>query len=268
MKYAGFWKRVAASIIDSIILIPVSFLIGALQTFGGAYMEGFFVGIVLSWLYFAISESQSWQATLGKKLMGIKVTDLYGKKISFARASGRYVSKFLSYITLGLGYVMVAFTRRKQGLHDLVAETLVVDSAPNISLEDFNSSNISPKTVVVSKQISDFESNSSNKIILAGFNSTGHVIRLHFDVSDPKLISQGLIIGRDASRSDLHISDTSISRVHAKIYKKDGDLWIEDMGSTNGMIVNGRKVKPGNSAFLSVSGTITIGGIDLTLGRG
>jgi uncharacterized RDD family membrane protein YckC len=268
MKYAGFWKRVVASIIDSVILIPASFLVGALQAFGGAYVEGFIVGIVLSWLYFAISESQSWQATLGKKLMGIKVTDLHGQQISFARASGRYVSKFLSYITLGLGYVMVAFTKRKQGLHDLVAETLVIESAQNFSRDDFNAPNVSSKTVVVSKQVSDFESNSSNKIILAGFNSTGHVIRLNFDVSDPKLISQGLIIGRDANRADLYISDASISRVHAKIYKKDGDLWIEDMGSTNGMIVNGRKVQPGNSAFLSISGTVTIGGIDLTLGRG
>lgn len=267
MKYAGFWKRFVASIIDSVILIPVSFLIGALQTFGGAYIEGFFVGVVLSWLYFAISESQGWQATLGKKLMGIKVTDLYGQKITFARASGRYISKFLSYITLGLGYVMVAFTKRKQGLHDLVAETLVLDDAKNPSVEVINRP-ISQKTIVVSKQLSDIESNSSNKIILAGFNSTGHVIRLNFDVADPKLISQGLIIGRDASRCDLHISDTSISRVHAKIYKKDGDLWIEDMGSTNGMIVNGRKVQSGDSVFLSVSGTITIGGIDLTLGRG
>ena len=267
MKYAGFWKRFVASIIDSVILIPISFLIGALQTFGGAYIEGFFVGVVLSWLYFAISESQGWQATLGKKLMGIRVTDLYGQKITFARASGRYISKFLSYITLGLGYVMVAFTKRKQGLHDLVAETLVLDDAKNPSVEVINRP-ISQKTIVVSKQLSDIESNSSNKIILAGFNSTGHVIRLNFDVADPKLISQGLIIGRDASRCDLHISDTSISRVHAKIYKKDGDLWIEDIGSTNGIIVNGRKVQSGDSAFLSVSGTITIGGIDLTLGRG
>jgi uncharacterized RDD family membrane protein YckC len=98
MSYAGFWRRVLASIVDSVIFIPVSFLITVTQSFGDAYIQGFFANLVIAWLYFSICESQSWQATLGKKIVGIKVTDLNGQRISFARATGRYVSKFLSSI--------------------------------------------------------------------------------------------------------------------------------------------------------------------------
>jgi uncharacterized RDD family membrane protein YckC len=70
-------------------------------------------------------ESSSYQATLGKMIFGMKVTDLYGNRISFARATGRHFAKILSGMILGIGFIMVAFTERKQGLHDLLAGTLV-----------------------------------------------------------------------------------------------------------------------------------------------
>lgn len=269
MSYSGFWRRVLASIVDSVIFIPVSFLITVTQSFGDAYIQGFFANLVIAWLYFSICESQSWQATLGKKIVGIKVTDLNGQRISFARATGRYASKFLSYLTLGFGFLMPAFTKRKQALHDLVAETLVLknDHDSFVDLKQVNSKQFS-NTVLVSKTSEYYPKlDSSTKIIMAGFNATGHVLRLSFDINDPKLFTDGLIIGRDSFRVDLHIPDPSISRIHARIYKKNDELWIEDMGSTNGMVVNGRKVLPKNSSFLSVSGTVSIGGIDLTLGR-
>ncbi len=269
MSYAGFWRRVLASIVDSVIFIPVSFLITVTQSFGDAYIQGFFANLIIAWLYFAICESQSWQATLGKKIVGIKVTDLNGQRISFARATGRYVSKFLSYLTLGLGFLMPAFTKRKQALHDLVAETLVLKNDQE-SFVDSKSLTYSQQssTVLIDKASENYHKReSSTKIIMAGFNSTGHVLRLSFDLNDPKLFTDGLIIGRDSLKVDLHIPDSSISRIHARIFKKNDDLWIEDMGSTNGMVVNGRKVLPRNSSFLSISGTVSIGGIDLTLGR-
>jgi uncharacterized RDD family membrane protein YckC len=78
-----------------------------------------------SWLYEAFMESSSYQATLGKMIFGMKVTDLNGNRISFERATGRHFAKWLSAMILFIGYIMVGFTERKQGLHDLLAGTLV-----------------------------------------------------------------------------------------------------------------------------------------------
>jgi uncharacterized RDD family membrane protein YckC len=71
-------------------------------------------------------ESSSYQATLGKMICGMKVTDLFGNRISFERATARHFAKWLSGLILGIGYIMVGFTERKQGLHDLLAGTLVL----------------------------------------------------------------------------------------------------------------------------------------------
>ncbi len=81
---------------------------------------------VAAWLYFALMESSSRQATLGKMLVGIMVTDLDGGRISFGRATGRHFAMILSALTCYIGFVMAAFTERKQALHDMIAGTLVV----------------------------------------------------------------------------------------------------------------------------------------------
>ena len=139
--YGGFWIRVVAAIIDAIILrvvvTPVSMIFGGLGMAGmmsgfphrGLGLLGGGVTFVLllfgSWLYEALMESSSYQATLGKMIFGMKVTDLNGNRISFGRATGRHFAKWLSGMILGIGYIMVGFTERKQGLHDLLAGTLV-----------------------------------------------------------------------------------------------------------------------------------------------
>lgn len=147
--YAGFWKRVAASIIDSLVTgavswmvqIPLFLLAGAGSAiFGGssygsemspvgvtmmvlAYALGFLVPLVyMSWMHSSPS-----QATLGKMAVGIKVTRLTGERISFWRAFGRYFGYILSSLTLCIGFVLAAFTERKQALHDFISDTLVVD---------------------------------------------------------------------------------------------------------------------------------------------
>jgi uncharacterized RDD family membrane protein YckC len=89
----------------------------------------FGVGLVIDWLYFALFESSVWQATLGKKALGLEVTDMQGARINFARATGRFFAKFLSGIILLIGYFMIGFTQRKQGLHDMIAGTLVIRKA-------------------------------------------------------------------------------------------------------------------------------------------
>ncbi len=134
--YAGFWKRVAAAIIDNIVLTFAGLCIGgiagviyglAVGSAGGADKLGNGIGLILGWLYFALMESSAQQATLGKMALGIKVTDLNGERISFARATGRHFSKIISAVLLLIGYLMVAFTERKQGLHDMIAGCLVVN---------------------------------------------------------------------------------------------------------------------------------------------
>jgi hypothetical protein len=82
---------------------------------------------IIWWIYTSVLLSCPWQATLGMKVCGLKITDESGKRISFGRATGRYFASFLSVCpTLGIGFLMIAWTSRKQGLHDLIARTLVV----------------------------------------------------------------------------------------------------------------------------------------------
>jgi uncharacterized RDD family membrane protein YckC len=71
-------------------------------------------------------ESSARQATLGKMALKLAVTDLEGERIGFGRATGRYFAKFLSWLTLLVGFFMAGFTQRKQGLHDILAKTLVI----------------------------------------------------------------------------------------------------------------------------------------------
>lgn len=141
-RYGGFWIRFLAAIIDAIIIeavvIPVAFIGGGVMGVAGAASGmaregvsilggaiGFAVGVVASWLYEAFMESSRHQATLGKMIFGMKVTDLAGNRISFERASGRHFAKYLSGLILLIGYIMAGFSDRKQALHDMVAGTLV-----------------------------------------------------------------------------------------------------------------------------------------------
>lgn len=145
-QYGGFWIRFVAFIIDAIVVqivvFPISLffmMIGGISSaVGGAsrdvllssmWMTGIAVramfGFVANWLYEAFLESSSRQATLGKMIFSLKVTDLYGNRISFARATGRHFAKYLSGFIFMIGYIMAGFTERKQALHDMIAGTLV-----------------------------------------------------------------------------------------------------------------------------------------------
>jgi uncharacterized RDD family membrane protein YckC len=153
VAYAGFWLRFVAYIIDGIVsgiaflilLIPLFVLTGAGAALGklisgedvnddlAAFLGvGFILGflgivVVVSWLYYAVSESSSWQATPGKKILNLIVTDMAGRRISFARASGRYFAKIITgMIPLFIGYIMAGFTEKKQALHDMIASCLVL----------------------------------------------------------------------------------------------------------------------------------------------
>jgi uncharacterized RDD family membrane protein YckC len=118
LPYAGFWMRVGAYLIDVLVLIVPIILLAFIP------ILGIILDIVGVWLYFALQESSERQATIGKRALNIYVTDLQGHRISFGQATGRHFSKILSGI-LCIGYIMVAFTEKKQGLHDMIASTLV-----------------------------------------------------------------------------------------------------------------------------------------------
>ena len=134
-EYAGFWMRVGASVIDSILTTVATFIValffGAMLGLSGGNEEGaevlgFFIGILVPWIYSAVMESSPRQATVGKAVLGIVVTDLEGKPTSFGKATGRYFGKIVSALILGIGFAMAGFTPKKQALHDMMAGCLVV----------------------------------------------------------------------------------------------------------------------------------------------
>jgi uncharacterized RDD family membrane protein YckC len=126
VRYAGFWKRVGASLLDGIIVgIPLSIIL--YLTLGLDSVTSNVISFVVQLLYTTLMESSDKQATLGKMIVGIKVTDLYGERISFGRAVGRYFAAILSGLILGIGLMMAGWTSKKQALHDMIAGTLVVN---------------------------------------------------------------------------------------------------------------------------------------------
>jgi len=152
VEYAGFWLRFLAFLIDNavmgiafvLILIPLIFLTGL----GGFISEfhpnedmndvGIFmligllflaatVSLVFTWLYHALMESSEWQATVGKKVLGLVVTDMAGQRVSFWRATARHFAKIITnMVPTFIGYIMAGFTERKQALHDMLAGCLVL----------------------------------------------------------------------------------------------------------------------------------------------
>lgn len=145
VSYAGFWIRFLAHVIDSVVLsavvVPLMFLVIGMGALGSARNQGaaataalalftiiFVVLFASQWLYYALMESSGKQGTLGKMVLKLKVTDMNGNRITFGRASGRYFAKWISSMTMLIGYIMAGFTEKKQALHDFIAATVVLKS--------------------------------------------------------------------------------------------------------------------------------------------
>ncbi|WP_051304518.1 RDD family protein [Chitinilyticum litopenaei] len=142
--YAGFWERFAAHFIDNLLigivaygLVIVIFMLVGLGavTQGGEAMSAlgvlamlltWVILIVVPWLYFAKMESGERRATLGKRALGLAVQRDDGEAIGFGRASGRYFAKMISAMVLMIGYLIQPFTARKQALHDMMSDVVVV----------------------------------------------------------------------------------------------------------------------------------------------
>ena len=152
-EYAGFWMRFIAYIIDSIIISFIEFLvvlpllgflgynvdilnsISEIQEADAEFLIPVIASaiaglgltvLLITWFYYAIMQSGPRQATVGKMTLNLKVTDINGDRITFARASLRYFAKILSGLFMMIGYIMAGFTPKKQALHDYIANTYVV----------------------------------------------------------------------------------------------------------------------------------------------
>jgi uncharacterized RDD family membrane protein YckC len=152
VAYAGFWERLLAFVIDNLIIgvgilvivIPLLFLTGLGAVLSRIAQDedlgdaGFFLiigvflvaataAVLVTWLYHAFMESSEWQATVGKRAMGLVVTDMAGRRVSFGRSSGRHFGKIITNLVPAfLGYIMAAFTEKKQALHDMMSGCLVL----------------------------------------------------------------------------------------------------------------------------------------------
>lgn len=146
LRYAGFWRRFLAAYIDwvvissamYIIILPIMFVTMAAERgisdapsaaatalMGVVGLLWLLMALVIPWIYEAAMISSDKQATLGKRAVGIVVTDLAGNRITFGRATGRYFGKYLSLLILAIGFIMAAFTAKKQALHDIMAGCLL-----------------------------------------------------------------------------------------------------------------------------------------------
>lgn len=130
-NYAGFWIRFMAYFVDmailSLMIFALFFLIG--YFLGDIYNLKTFsliLGYIITLLYFGLMQSSTTKATLGKMLFGLQVTSEDSKQISPGQATARFFSRILSAVIFLIGYIMIAFTSKKQGLHDKIANTVVV----------------------------------------------------------------------------------------------------------------------------------------------
>ena len=138
-QYGGFWARAVALVVDNavvfVVLLVVAFAMGMVAGIlgmeGMAEIIGWVAMTVVPFLYWPLLESSGWQATVGKRLMGLQVTDLEGNRLSFVHALLRAFAKIVSGIPFGIGFLIAAFTARKQALHDIIVKTLVVRSGPS-----------------------------------------------------------------------------------------------------------------------------------------
>ena len=137
VKYAGFWRRLAAGVLDCAAVLLIGFGLSIIVPILLAPLVGLpsdlqiilsiaLFWVIVPWLYWAVMESSSRQATFGKSYLDMVVTDSVGGRLSFARASARYWAKLPSCLVLFAGFLMAGFTAKKQALHDIITGCLVV----------------------------------------------------------------------------------------------------------------------------------------------
>jgi len=141
IRHAGFFLRLLAFILDFVVIFFITSFFWALLQIpipsdATQFLNGSFfifknpLSLLFGWLYYSLFESSNLQATPGKLILKLKVTDIFNDKIQFGQATGRFFGKILSGLIIGIGYLMIGFTKDKQGLHDKLAKTYVVKGTP------------------------------------------------------------------------------------------------------------------------------------------
>jgi len=145
-RYAGFWRRLLAFLIDQFAFVTIMTIAGAFvlglmyilltslridtkEIWDIAYVLPYLLYLPILWLYRTVMEASKLQATFGKLALQIIVTDTNYGRIGFGRANGRFWSSLLTIQTLGIGFLIVAFTKKKQAMHDFIVNTLVIKKA-------------------------------------------------------------------------------------------------------------------------------------------
>jgi uncharacterized RDD family membrane protein YckC len=148
LVYAGFWLRFVAAVIDGLILgIPMAAIVAVCVTLlpNDVWIVVFdltpfwmseLVLLLFLWPYYSAMESSRYQATFGKMLLGLIVTDLNGERVSFGRATGRHWAKVFSSYCVMLGYLTAGFDDKKQAWHDSIASCLVIRRPPDFRQDD------------------------------------------------------------------------------------------------------------------------------------
>lgn len=141
LRFAGFWIRLGAYVIDAVLVQIGAYILGALV--GLVMSQGILVsdgelqlsavqiaggGIGLLWIlaYYIVFQASSWQATPGKRLLGLRIIRTDGQKIGPGLSLGRYLSYIVSGLILGIGFLMIGWAEQKKGLHDMMCGTRVV----------------------------------------------------------------------------------------------------------------------------------------------
>lgn len=240
MYYGDLGKRIVASIIDSIVLSIIGFLLGLTLSFIGVI-----IAPIISWLYYILMEGGSWHATLGKRVMGLYVADSNGNGITYSTSILRLIGKMLSGLILGIGYLMAFFNDTKQGLHDMIAKTYVLNGQPQAA---YANGNANANRGYVNNNANDYAYANQNVNAneyerlpeLVGIN--GPLAGMIYQISD-----NGLIIGRDSISCQVVIpaSQAKVSRIHCYVTfnPMSGMFVLNDRNSTHGtFLANGSRI--------------------------
>jgi uncharacterized RDD family membrane protein YckC len=253
VRFAGFWVRFAAAFLDTLVVLAltVPFLVTEFQFLSVA-------SLIVGFLYESYFISSINQATLGKRFFKLRVIDLDNSKITFPKSCCRYFGKFLSsFIFLG-GFLMIAVSKKKQGLHDMLFNTSVIyvnHLGPLYELPEDRSTSSVPNR-------------NEKGWVLAGFDAAGYVVRLRFGFGDDRLYqTTGFTVGRDETERDFVIPDPSVSRLHARFIAVANQLFIEDAGSKNGTFVDGNRIMPGSKRKIAEDQEIRFGEVVFSIGR-
>ncbi len=131
--YVSIWKRFWAFIIDAAFFLLLFWILAQI-------LDNFTISIVLLviiWLYYALLESSPWQASLGKRIMGLKVVDKRGRRLSFGKATKRLLSRVVTNLTFYFGFFTAAFDEHKETLHDKMSKSVVINKNAEFNPDDY-----------------------------------------------------------------------------------------------------------------------------------